>query len=163
MSKYQLIERERKFLLAGEQVNTTGMLQKQITDHYLNNTMLRFRVVTDREGRQYKLTQKWPADVTGAAAITTIYLSRQEFELLNIFDAVTVSKTRHLLQSGELTIGLDHYFTETDELWLAEVEFASPEQMLDFELPLPCVREVTGQAEYDGYALARRFQQTSSQ
>jgi len=161
MSKYQLIERERKFLLAAGQVNTTGLVQKQITDHYINNTMLRFRVVTDGESKQYKLTQKWPADALGVAAITTIYLSKHEFELLNIFDAVTVTKTRHLLQSGELTIGLDHYFTKTDELWLAEVEFASAAQMPGFKLPLPCIREVTGQAEFDGYVLARRFQEVS--
>lgn len=159
MSKYQLIERERKFLLASEQVNTTGLRQKQITDYYLNGAMLRFRVVTDEERQHYKLTQKSPADAMGKAAITTIYLNKQEFELLNIFDAVTVSKTRYLLHSGQLVIGLDHYLTETDELWLAEVEFSSTEEMLGFELPLPHISEVTGKVEYDGYALARRFQQ----
>jgi CYTH domain-containing protein len=159
MSKYQLIERERKFLLAGKQVNTTGLLQKQITDYYLNGAMLRFRVIADEEGQQYKLTQKRPANAAGEAAITTIYLSRQEFELLNIFDAVTVSKTRHVLQFGKLVIGLDHYLTATDELWLAEVEFASTEEMPGFELPFPHIGDVTGQPEYDGYALARRFQQ----
>jgi CYTH domain-containing protein len=121
--------------------------------------MLRFRVVTDENGQQYKLTQKLPADAMGEAAITTIYLSKQEFELLNIFDAVTVSKTRHVLQYGRLVIGLDHYLTSTDELCLAEVEFASTEEMASFELPLPHISEVTGQPEYDGYALARRFQQ----
>jgi CYTH domain-containing protein len=159
MSKYQLIERERKFLLASEQVNTTGLRQKQITDYYLSGARLRFRVVTDEEGQHYKLTQKSPADAAGEAAITTIYLNKQEFELLNIFDAVIVSKTRYLLQSGQLVIGLDHYLTETDKLWLAEVEFSSTEEMLGFELPLPRIGEVTGQPEYDGYALARRFQQ----
>jgi len=159
MSKYQLIERERKFLLSPEHVDATGLPQKQITDYYLNGAMLRFRVVTDKEGQTYKLTQKLPANASGEAAITTIYLSKQEFELLNIFDAVTVSKTRYLLQYGRLVIGLDHYFTPTDELWLAEVEFASIEETLGFELPLPHIGEVTGQPEYDGYALARRFEQ----
>jgi len=159
MSKYQLIERERKFLLAGEQVNTTGLRQKQITDYYLKGAMLRFRVVTDKEGQHYKLTQKSSVNAAGEATITTIYLNRQEFELLNIFDAVTVSKTRYLLHSGELVIGLDHYLTETDELWLAEVEFSSSEEMLGFELQLPHISEVTGQLEYNGYVLARRFQQ----
>ncbi len=159
MSKYQLIERERKFLLAAEQVNTSGLPQKQLTDYYLNRAMLRFRVVADENGQQYKLTQKLPASASGEAAITTIYLSKKEFELLNIFDAVTVSKTRYVLQYGQLVIGLDHYLTSTDELWLAEVEFASTEEMLDFELPLPHISEVTRQPEYDGYTLARRFQQ----
>jgi len=159
MSKYQLIERERKFLLAAEQVNTTGLPQKQVTDYYLSDAMLRFRTVTDKEGQQYKLTQKFPANAAGEAAITTIYLSKQEFELLNIFEAVTVRKTRYVLQYGRLVIGLDHYLTPTDELWLAEVEFASAEEMSSFELPLPHISEVTGQPEYDGYTLARRFQQ----
>jgi CYTH domain-containing protein len=158
MSKYQLIERERKFLLSPKQVDTTGWPQKRLTDYYLNGATLRFRVVADENGQQYKLTQKLPANAAGEAAITTIYLSKQEFELLNIFDAVTVSKTRYLQQYDQLVIGLDHYLTPTDELWLAEVEFASTEEMLDFELPLPHIGEVTGQPEYDGYALARRFQ-----
>ena len=161
MPKYQLIERERKFLLAGEQVNITGLRQKLITDYYLKGAMLRFRVVTDEEGQHYKLTQKSSANTAGEAAITTIYLNKQEFELLNIFDAVTVSKTRYLLQSGQLVIGLDHYLTKTDELWLAEVEFSSIEEMLGFELQLPHISEVTGQQEFDGYVLARRFQQSN--
>jgi len=159
MLKYQLIERERKFLLSPKQVDTTGWPQKQLTDYYLNGATLRFREVAGENGQQYKLTQKLPANAAGEAAITTIYLSKQEFELLNIFDAVTVGKTRYMQQYGQLAIGLDHYFTPTDELWLAEVEFASTEEMLDFELPLPHISEVTGQPEYDGYALARRFQQ----
>lgn len=159
MSKYQLTERERKFLLAGDQVNTGGLPCKQITDYYLNGAMLRFRMVADDTGEQYKLTQKTPLATPGESAITTIYLDKQAFSMLNIFDAIKVSKTRHLLELGGLIFGLDHYRTGTDELWLAEVEFPSAEAMRDFEMPLPYIRDVTGLPEYDGYALARRFQQ----
>ena len=159
MSKYQLTERERKFLLASDHVNTKGLPCKQITDHYLNGTMLRFRMVTDDTCEQYKLTQKTPLTTPGESAITTIYLDKQAFAMLNIFNAVMVSKTRYLLKMGELIVGLDHYRTGTDELWLAEVEFSSAEAMRNFELHLPHIREVTGLPEYDGYALARRFQQ----
>jgi CYTH domain-containing protein len=159
MSKYQLIERERKFLLASDQVDTSSLLYKQITDHYLNGTMLRFRMVADDTGEQYKLTQKTSLTTPGESTITTIYLDKQAFAMLNIFDAVTVSKTRYLLQLSQLVVGLDHYRTGTGELWLAEVEFPSREAMRDFDLPLPYVREVTGLPEYDGYALAKRFQQ----
>lgn len=121
--------------------------------------MLRFRMVADDTCEQYKLTQKIPLATPGESAITTIYLDKQAFAMLNIFDAVMVSKTRYLLKLSELMIGLDHYRSGADELWLAEVEFSSAEAMLNFELPLPYLREVTGLPEYDGYALARRFQQ----
>ena len=159
MSKYQLTERERKFLLAGDQVSTGGLACKQITDYYLNGAMLRFRTVVDDTGEQYKLTQKTPLTTPGESAITTIYLDKQAFVMLNIFNAVMVSKTRYLLELGGLLIGLDHYRTGTDELWLAEVEFSSAEAMQNFELGLPHIREVTGLPEYDGYALAKRFRQ----
>lgn len=157
MSKYQLTERERKFLLARDQVNTDGLPYKQITDYYLNGAMLRFRMVAGDTCEQYKLTQKTPLTTPGESAITTIYLDKQTFTTLNIFNAVMISKTRYLMELDGLTIGLDHYRTGTDELWLAEVEFSSAEAMRDFELHLPFIREVTGLPEYDGYALARRF------
>lgn len=159
MSKYQLIERERKFLLAAGQVNISGLRRKQITDDYLKGALLRFRVVTEGENRQYKLTQKLAADEAGEALITTIYLKKQEFDVLNIFDAITVNKTRYLLQLSGLVIGLDHYLTETDELWLAEAEFSSLEEMQRFKPPFAYIGEVTGKPEYDGYTLARRFRQ----
>lgn len=98
-------------------------------------------------------------DAFGEAAITTIYLDKQEFEMLNIFNSVIVTKSRYLLQLGLVVVGLDHYKNGTDELWLAEVEFSTGHAMRDFELPLPYVSEVTGIPEYDGYALAKRFQQ----
>lgn len=159
MSKYQLIERERKFELAGDQVNTGSLRYKHITDYYLNGTMLRLRVTRDEAGEQFKLTKKIPLPAAGESAITTIYLDKQEFELLNVFDAVTITKTRYLQPYGELVIGLDHYKSKTDKLWLAEVEFPSVAIMQSFEMPLPHMREVTGLPDFDGYALARRFRQ----
>jgi|SRR5882724_2409220 len=159
MSKYQLIERERKFLLANGQVDTAGLHEKKITDYYVSNTMLRFRIVVDDVAEQCKLTKKTPLDAFGETAITTIYLDKQEFETVNIFSSVVVTKIRYLLQLGLVVVGLDHYKNGTDELWLAEVEFSTERAMRDFELPLPYVREVTGIPEYDGYALAKRFQQ----
>ena len=155
-SKYAHTERERKFLLQhpGNMVN--GLPYKLIADHYIKNSSLRFRRVTDGENVVYKLTKK-SHSIGGRSQITTIYLTEAEYGLLNIFNAVLVEKIRYIKVYGNFVIGIDKYSKGNDELWLAEVEFNSDEEMGSFTLPFEYLAEVTDDISYNGFALAERF------
>jgi CYTH domain-containing protein len=158
MSKYALVERERKFVIPPDHVNISGLPYKHITDHYMLNTAIRFRLVTDDNGTTYKLTKKTPLNITGEHLITTIYLDQEEYLQLNNFECVVVEKIRYLIATGSLVIGLDRYTNSSEELWIAEIEFITQEEMDNFQMPLIYLREVTTNPEFNGFELAKRFQ-----
>lgn len=155
-SKYAHTERERKFLLQNAGNLVSGLPYKQIADHYIKNTSLRFRKVADGESVVWKLTKK-AQSINGKAQITTIYLTEGEYSLLNVFDAVLVEKTRYIKVYDNVVIGIDKYSKGNDELWLAEVEFNTNEEMSSFTLPFDYLEEVTDDINYNGFALAERF------
>jgi CYTH domain-containing protein len=155
-SKYAHTERERKFLLQHSGNIVNGLPYKQIVDHYIKNSSLRFRRVTDGESVVCKLTKK-SQSIGGKAQITTIYLTEAEYSLMNIFDAVLVEKIRYIKVHDNFVIGIDKYSKGNDELWLAEVEFNTDEEMSSFTLPFDCLEEVTDDINYNGFALAEKF------
>lgn len=160
--KYAHIERERKFLLSDGFSLVEGLPYKVITDHYIKNTQIRFRMVSDNDSTIYKLTQKAHSS-NGQSPITTIYLQESEFKLLNIFDSVSVTKTRYIRNYGDFVVGIDKYLKAKDELWLAEVEFNSDEEMENFIPPFNYMDEVTDDINYNGFALAQRFEVISEE
>jgi hypothetical protein len=76
--KYALVERERRFLLAGLP-EMPSIRAVSITDHYLTGTRIRLRRATEttNEGQQvvYKLTQKIPRGSGRFGLITRMYLN----------------------------------------------------------------------------------------
>lgn len=156
--KYAQIERERRFLLGSRpnEIQAMGLPVKGIRDHYIDGTNLRLREMSNENDKTLKLTKKTGLSF-GKEEITTIYLSTEEYKLLSKLPAVVASKTRWLLPSNNLTIGIDYYKSDTDELWLAEVEFETDEQMNDFIMPIPYEKEITGDDQFSGFTLAMRF------
>jgi len=157
MEKYSLVERERKFVIHSDHVPSTNLSVRVITDHYLPGTSIRFRAVSSDSGTIYKLTKKVPMQFNGEAQITTIYLTEHEYLILNKFDAIKVRKTRYTLPYESLVIGFDYYSSPKEELWIAEVEFSSYEEMKDFLMPIPVLEEVTSNGLFNGFELAKRF------
>jgi CYTH domain-containing protein len=154
--KYAQIENERRFLLSAIEEEITTPPRRIILDHYIIGTNLRLRQVENGDGKVYKLTKKTKLSL-GREEITTIYLSPDEYQLLSELPAIVVSKIRFIMAYNELTIGIDSYATEEDELLVAEVEFETDEQMKTFVMPLSYGTEVTGNDEFTGFALANRF------
>jgi hypothetical protein len=151
--KYALIERERRFLLAGPPpfLDTP----RWITDRYLTGTRLRLRRVEHRESRicQYKFTQKIPADRPGPVQglITNTYLSRAEYDLLAALPAAVLSKTRF----SAAPLSIDVFDAPLDGLILAEAEFASDDAALTFHPPPYSIAEVTNDSRFTGGRLAQ--------
>jgi CYTH domain-containing protein len=157
MEKYSCIERERKFVIHADHVPVTNLYARLITDHYVPGTSIRFRAVLSDGITTYKLTKKVPMQLKGETEITTIYLSEHEYLVLNTLNAVKVKKTRYTWSYESLIIGFDHYNSPQDDLWIAEIEFSSYEEMNDFIMPIPVVKEVTSDELFNGFELAKRF------
>jgi len=155
--KYIAIERERKFLLSPDSTDLQSLPFKIITDKYLANTSLRLRKVVDGDDVAYKLTKKGNPNNLAEAAITTIYLDSPEYDILLKADGIVISKTRFLKTIDKVLIGIDRYANSVRELLIAEVEFSTLEEMNSFEMPLPFLREVTFDRDYNGFELAKLF------
>ena len=156
--KYARVENERRFLLrpGDEEFISMDLPQRVITDNYIIDTNLRLREVDNEGEKVYKLTKKTTLS-PGREEITTIYLSPEEYQVLSKLRAVVVSKVRFIATYDDITIGIDTYGNEEDELGITEVEFETEEQMKAFVLPMPYEIEVTGNDEFSGFALANRF------
>ena len=154
--KYSRIERERRFLLSPMGKEVSALPRRVIVDHYIVGTDLRLRQVENEDNKVFKLTKKSKLS-PGHEQITTIYLSSEEYKLLSKLPAIVVSKSRHITNYEDVTIGIDIYGSGTEELWLAEVEFENTASMDSFIMPLPYQSEVTGVDEFSGFALANRF------
>jgi CYTH domain-containing protein len=152
-SKYARIERERRFLLAGPPAGLDALTCRDIEDRYLANSGLRLRWVGGQDGVQYKLTQKRAIDST-RGWITTIYLDRNEFNLLAALPGRVLRKRRYRYPHAGTLFAIDVFEAPLDGLVLAEAEAATDAQLGVLpELPLRNI-EVTERPEFRGDYLA---------
>jgi CYTH domain-containing protein len=152
--KYAQVERERRFLLHGIPADQQATAARRIADRYLTGTRLRLRLrhVLGDDDHDYKLTQKIPAAHPGPSQglITTIYLSKAEYDLLAGLPGKTLTKTRHSIPP----LSIDVFDPPFHGLVLAEAEFATDAQMLAFQPPHYAVAEVTNDPHFTGGHLA---------
>jgi CYTH domain-containing protein len=118
-SKYAVVERERRFLVARI---PDGVEQRQeILDRYVIGTRLRLREARDEDGAvTRKLGHKvrlgvGPADV----ACTNFYLDDEEWTLLVALPARMLRKTRHLVRRDGLLVAVDEH---DDGTLVAEID-----------------------------------------
>jgi CYTH domain-containing protein len=154
-SKYALVERERRFLLAGPPPPSLTTAPRKITDRYLTGTRLRLRLVDYLGSRatEYKLTQKVPAGRPGPVQglITNIYLTEDEYSVFATLPAAVLSKTRLSVPP----LGIDIFSPPLHGLVLAEAEFTTDSEASCFRPPACSLAEVTDDARFTGGRLAR--------
>jgi CYTH domain-containing protein len=153
-SKYARTEIERRFLLAGVPDGADVLAVNEIDDRYLDGTRLRLRRMAQVGGpTALKLTQKLPApDGHGRqGALTTLYVSEDEYAALAALPAATLSKTRLSLAP----YGVDVFRGHLDGLCLAEVEFESEQDAAAFRPAAFCRAEVTADRRFTGGELVR--------
>jgi CYTH domain-containing protein len=151
--KYAVVERERRFLLAGLPGGVSDV--REIVDRYLTGTRLRLREVRGPDGTVVrKLTQKvrlgdGPAEV----ACTTFYLDDAEWAALAALPGRTLHKRRHILVRDGLQVAVDEH---VDGTLVAELDDGT--QACDV-VPgwLDVVAEVTHDEAWTGDGLAGRF------
>ncbi len=158
--KYGKYEYERTYLLKNNIFRNKEITNtKKIKDKYINDTRLRLRVVEQNDETTYKLTQKQKLNPPkrGILKINTIYLTKAEFDKLNVLEGCEIEKERQILQIGGIRIGVDRITINEKTLFIAEVEFETETEMNNFSMPLNYQQEVTGIQKYNGYELAKAY------
>jgi CYTH domain-containing protein len=154
VGKYARAEIERRFLLAGVPDGEEVLAVNEIDDRYLDGTRLRLRRMAQVGGpTALKLTQKLP-DPDGRGrqgALTTMYVSEDEYVALAALPAATLSKTRLSIAP----YGVDVFRGHLEGLHLAEVEFASVQDAAAFRPAAFCRAEVTADRRFTGGELVR--------
>ncbi|HEX8137285.1 MAG TPA: hypothetical protein VF544_06815 [Pyrinomonadaceae bacterium] len=158
MSKYALVERERRFLLRDlPEPLTRASEHVQIWDNYIGGTRLRLRRVRvpRTKERTWKLTQKYapaPPDFS-RTIITNIYLSAAEYEVLSVFEGNEIRKNRYPFEHEGRRYSIDIFLGSLWGLVLAETGFETDEEMNRFTPPSFAVREVTEDEMFTGARL----------
>jgi CYTH domain-containing protein len=158
MSKYALVERERRFLLRDMPEPLTRAAEHvQIWDNYITGTRLRLRKirVPRTKERIWKLTQKYtpePPDFT-RTIITNIYLSPAEYAVLSVFEGNEIRKNRYPFEYEGRKYSIDVFLGALWGLVLAETDFETDEEMRDFAPPPFAVMDVSTDEMFTGARL----------
>ncbi len=154
-SKYALVERERRYLLEDLPPELTRVSPHfQITDNYITGTRLRLRKIRDPKTNKWtaKLTQKY-ALVAGdfsRTIITNIYLNAIEAETFGIFEGNEIRKNRYPFQFEGRNFAIDMFLGDLFGLVLAEVSFASDEELENYPKPPFALADVTNLEVFTG-------------
>jgi CYTH domain-containing protein len=152
--KYARIERERRFLVAQFPSDVIVVRQRQIIDHYIDDTTLRLRKQSYDDGLvTFKLTQKIAMRGSGAQQgfITSMHITEGEFHVLAQLPARKLTKTRFSVPP----FGIDVFDGPLEGLILAEAEFDSTETAEALTVPSFVAVEVSADDRFTGGQLVR--------
>lgn len=137
------MEIERKFTIK-QLPDLTPFPCKKIVQAYLNtDPVIRIR----RENDDYYLTYKGSGLL--AREEYNMPLNKEAFEhLLPKTDGIVISKTRYCIPYEKYTIELDIFEDQLAPLIMAEVEFESKQEALDFVMPEWFLEDVTNDIRY---------------
>lgn len=155
--KYAKLELERRFLLKNKLEGLEQYPFKYLFDRYLSHTNMRLRKVVMGEKMVYKLTKKLAlhSNQNQAQWISTIYLSKAEYDLFSSLPGATIEKKRYALTPDlTLPIGIDELEMNGQLIWIAEVEFETIESMQSYSLPFDFDLEITNEGLFTGNVLA---------
>ena len=155
--KYAHLERERRFLFQGSIPSFSHVRNLQIRDYYLLGTTLRLRRV-DEFGLPtiFKLGQKIRinSDQPSTNAHTTMYISKEEFDILAVLPCNTLEKVRRIEKIGDFNLSVDVFGAQLLGLVLAEIDLDASGTLPD-DFPLDLANEVTNDERFTGGTLAK--------
>jgi CYTH domain-containing protein len=150
-SKYAVVERERRYLLASLPDGVSSI--REILDRYVTGTRLRLRevresdgTVTHKLGHKVRLTKG-----TAEVANTNFYLNDQEWALLCDLPARLVRKRRHMIDRDGLGVVVDEY---GDGTLIAEIDDGDHQSKVVPDW-LEVVEDVSDDENWTGVAFAR--------
>lgn len=151
--KYAHIERERRWLVDSKLLpDISGLSYVLIEDHYISNTRMRLRRMTDSEtgAQSLKLTKKYECDDPLARPIVTAYLTVEEFAALAKLPAAALVKRRYKVDG----FSIDRFEGALSGLELAEIEWPDDAGLRGLQPPAWAVAEVSDNPRYQGASLA---------
>lgn len=159
-SKYARVERERRYLLADlPEGLTRADPHLQITDNYITGTRLRLRKVREPRSNKWtvKFTQKFAENAADLSrtTITNTYLNALEAETLSVFDSNEIRKNRYRFAFEDREFAVDMFLGDLFGLVLAEVSFATDEELDNFPKPPFALADVTNDPVFAGGSLCQ--------
>ena len=155
--KYARIERERRFLVRNPFPVSGQGRRLHIQDYYLLGTTMRLRsVIEDGQPSIFKLGQKIRIEKNQPStnAHTTMYISKEEFDLLLQIPANTLEKVRRIEGMGEFNLSIDEFGAHLTGLVLAEIDLGATGTLPDI-FPFDIEDEVTNDERFTGGELAK--------
>ncbi len=151
--KYTHPEIERRWLVPNPgALLSAATRRRQIEDTYLEGGRLRLRhVLEDGKPSLYKLGKKYARGAGQPDDVVTVYLTEGEYQALRVLPGRTAQKVRHTVQGG----ALDVYTQPRAGLAVYEREFQDTQAAAAYAPPGFVAEEITGRAEYFGFALAQ--------
>lgn len=155
--KYSLIEFERRWKVNKDLIpDVSGLEEIQISDKYFPDTRMRLREMTDiqKDKTVYKLTKKYGKITGNSEPLTTIYLSKDEFDLFNRMDGYSLKKTLYRYPYFGINFLIEFFIFPVSDLILAEAEASTDNELSNLKLPEFISSEVTPDKKYEGYSIA---------
>lgn len=154
-SKYARVELERRYLLQDlPEGLTRASPHVQITDNYITGTRLRLRKVRDPQTNKWtvKLTQKFApvSEDPSRTIITNIYLNALEAEHFAMFQENEIRKNRYSFEFEGRKFSVDMFLGDLFGLVLAEVRFATDDELDNFPKPSFAIADVTNLELFTG-------------
>jgi CYTH domain-containing protein len=151
--RYSILEIERRWLVNPKDIGNLAQSPfKIIKDLYITGTRLRLRLIEDVAGKTiYKLGKKYGKESKIAEPITTLYLTKNEYDLFSKMPGKLARKKRYILEKGSL----DQYMEPNLEHMIFELEFNDEASALSYVPPKFVSEEITGIEEYSGYKLSQ--------
>jgi CYTH domain-containing protein len=152
LPKYAIFEIERRWLVDLARCPAFDEIAAAtVTDRYIDHSRLRLRKVERSSGEAtYKFCKKYERLDSVAQTIVNIYLSADEYELLNRLPGHVIVKRRHPFAEG----AIDIYLLGDVELGIFEVEFENLAMAATYTPPAVALDEVTHDPKYSGASLA---------
>jgi CYTH domain-containing protein len=160
LPKYARLEIERRWLAVPEALPDLTTLDGWIVrDRYLEGARLRLRhLVGVRSGEQvFKICKKYGKTGGCAEPITNLYLDAAEHALLDRLPGALLKKRKLRLERGGRGYTIDVHEGANADLVLVEVELESETAAAELIPPPFCGEEVTGDPDFEGLALAKRY------
>lgn len=160
IGKYARIERERRFLLGSLPSGLSNdSPHTAIYDRYIHQTRFRLRHMMESDSKTvtYKLTQKYvpaPGNFAGVV-ITNTYLTAPEYHIFVTLAADELRKDRYRYAVDGRQYAIDCFQGRLEGLMLAEIEFATDQDLSSFIPPLFALADVTSEEAFTGGALCR--------
>ncbi len=155
--KYSVGEFERRFLLRS--VPAKASRPRHITDHYVDGTRLRLRLVTESNGTEsWKLGHKRREEQHDPTAIrhTSLYLDADEFAVVSTLPGRRLTKTRWTMAVGDSSCAVDEFTGDLDGLIMLEADLRDRHKLHAFTPPPWAGPEVTRDETFTGGQLAGR-------
>ena len=153
LPKYAHWVAERRFLVDPDSLPKDLGSARRIADLYIEGGRLRLRAITDLSTGEatFKLAKKYAPDNPLIGPMTNLYLSAEEYAVLNVLPGQRITKLRHKV--GGFTI--DVFEGALEGLVTAECEASNRMAAMRFDVPEWCRLEVTNEPAFTGWQLAQ--------